>query len=58
VGGELGGGCMNRAPCYPFTPCWGSACGNTFVPNWDSNHCVGSGEMPKSLAFSALIWEA
>jgi hypothetical protein len=28
------------------------------LANWDSSHCVGSSEMPKSTAFPTLIWEA
>jgi hypothetical protein len=58
VGGGLGGGCIGRAPCYPFIPRWGNACGSTYVPHWDSGHCVGSGKMPKSVALPTLIWEA
>ncbi len=38
MSGGLGGRCFGRALCYPFTPCWGNACGNTSVPNWDSRH--------------------
>jgi len=54
----VGGGCFDKAPCYPFAPRWGSACGSASAPNWDYGHYAGSIEMPKSTAFPALIWEA
>ncbi len=43
VGDGLGGGCIGRAMCHPFTPRWGSVYGSTFAPNWDFGHYVDLG---------------
>ncbi len=48
----------DRASCYSFVPRWGVACGSTSFLNWGFRYCASSGEMPKSTAFLALIWEA